>query len=361
MGRRRPVKLLSEYHSLEGIYEHIDEVKPDKARESLRSNREAAFQGKVLTTIVRDAPVELDMGRCRFWNYSRRDVVDLFRELEFSGGILSRVPDPIAARTQPDPGPDVTEEPPQPAQGTQELVETDYRTVDSREKLDNMLKELSSAGSFSFDTETTSTDPMKADLVGLSFSTTPGLAWYVPVGHRDGSQIPLEEVLAGLKPLFESPQIGKTAHNGNYDVTVIGNYGITPANMDFDTMIAAHLTGRKAVGLKNLALDALNIEMTNISELIGTGKSQITMDRVPVEKTTDYACSDADLTGRLRTILEKDLHREGFWDLYSRMEIPLVPVLVRMQRHGIALDAGALHEMSRDLNEQLKQLEVVHI
>ena len=237
------------------------------------------------------------------------------------------------------------------------MSETDYQQVDSREKLDNMLKELSSAGSFSFDTETTSTDPMLADLVGLSFSTTPGRAWYVPVGHRDGAQIPLEEVLAGLKPLFESPQIGKAAHNGNYDVTVISNYGITPVNMDFDTMIAAHLMGRKALGLKNLAIDMLNIEMTNISELIGTGKSQITMDRVPVDKATDYACSDADVTGRLRTILEKDLRRDGFWDLYSRMEIPLVPVLVTMQRHGIALDAGALHEMSRNLNEQLTQLE----
>ena len=103
IGEKTAVKLLSEYHSLEGIYEHIDEVKPDKARESLRSNREAAFQGKVLTTIVRDAPVELDMDRCRFWNYSRRDVVDLFRELEFSSGILSRVPDPMAASGQPDP------------------------------------------------------------------------------------------------------------------------------------------------------------------------------------------------------------------------------------------------------------------
>ncbi|MCE2462745.1 MAG: DNA polymerase I, partial [Dehalococcoidia bacterium] len=358
IGEKTAVKLLSEYHSLEGVYEHIDEVKPDKARESLRSNREAAFQGKMLTTIVRDAPMELDMDRCRFWNYSRRDVADLFRELEFSSGILARVPDPVAAApAQPDPSPDLPEEPPQPAQCTRELIETDYHQVDSREKLDNMLKELSSAGSFSFDTETTSTDPMLADLVGLSFSTTPGRAWYVPVGHRDGAQIPIEEVLAGLKPLFESPQIGKTAHNGNYDVTVISNYGITPVNMDFDTMVAAHLIGRKALGLKNLALDTLNIEMTNISELIGTGKSQITMDRVSIENARVYACSDADMTGRLRTILEDDLHREGFWDLYSRMEIPLVPVLVTMQRHGIALDAGALHGMSRDLNEQLKQLE----
>jgi len=233
-----------------------------------------------------------------------------------------------------------------------------YQSVDSQEKLEDMLRELSSARSFTFDTETTSTDPMRADLVGLSFSTVPGRAWYVPVGHRDGPQLPLEEALAKLKPILEEPKIAKAAHNGNYDLTVISNYGITVKNLDFDTMIAAHLLGRKALGLKNLSLDILNIEMTPITDLIGTGRAQVTMDQVPIEKATHYASSDADMAGRLRRILEEDLRREGFLDLFSGVEMPLVPVLVAMQRNGVALDAGALHEMSRDLNQQLNQLEV---
>ena len=349
IGEKTAVKLMLEFGSLEGIYKNLDKVKPPKVRESLLSNKERAFQGKVLTTIARDVPVALDLEACRFGRYDRKGVVDLFRELEFSR-FMSRVPEPLESTR------------PAKKEVSERVIEKpasmDYQLVDSREKLDEMLGELSAAGSFNFDTETTSTNQMQAELVGLSFSTAPGRAWYIPVGHKDGPQLSLEEVLAELKPILEAPQIAKTAHNGNYDFAVVGNYGITPRNLDFDTMIAAHILGRKALGLKNLALDILDVDMARITELIGTGKKQTTMAQVPIEKAMEYACSDADMTGRLRTVLEEDLRREGFWDLFSQVEMPLLPVLVSMQRDGVALDAGALHEMSRDLNEQVKQLEV---
>ena len=353
IGDKTAVKLLVEFDSLEGIYENIDKVTPPKARESLLSNKERAFQGRELTTIVRDVPVELDLEASRFWRYDRKDVIDLFRELEFFR-IASRVPDP-----EESPRPAEKEATSQvPVEARHASLPLNYQSVDSPEKLEEMLGELSSAGSFAFDTETTGIDPMRADLVGLSFSTAPGRAWYVPLGHKDGPQLPLQEVMAKLKPILEAPQTAKTAQNGNYDLTVLGNYGINPKNLDFDTMIAAHLRGRKALGLKNLALDILDVEMTPITDLIGTGRAQRTMAQAPIEKATEYACSDADMTGRLRGVLEGDLYQEGLWVLFSQMEMPLVPVLVTMQRNGISLDAGALHEMSRDLNQQLKQVEV---
>ena len=349
IGEKGAIKLLVEFGSLENIYENIDTVTPPRIREALVSNRDRAFQGKVLTTIVRSLPIELDLDKCRFLTYDRKDVVDLFRELEFSR-MVSRVPEPAQRAGQVK------------AEATPRTVETpssiDYKVVDTQEKLDRMVGELSSVEGFSFDTETTSIDPTRADLVGLSFSTVPGKAWYVPVGHRDDPQLSLEEVLSKLKPVLESPRIAKTAHNANYDLMVVGNYGINTSNMEFDTMIAAHLLGRKALGLKNLALDMLDLEMTPISELIGTGSKQITMDQVPVEKAAPYACADADVSGRLRGIQEGELRREGFWDVFSKVEMPLVNVLVAMQRNGVALEAGVLHEMSRDLNQQLKQLEV---
>ena len=350
VGEKTAVKLVAEFGgSLEAIYENIDRVSPPKVREALLSNKDRAFLGKELTTIVRDAPVELDLEACRFWRYNRKDVVDLFRELEFSR-IVSRVPEPLEATTPADASP--------VARVKEKPSSADYRLVDSREHLDEMLNELSEVGSFAFDTETTSTDPMRADLVGLSFSTSPGRAWYVAVGHREGPQVPLEEALSKLKPVLEDPHIAKTAHNANYDISVVANYGITLRNMDFDTMIAAHLLGRKSVGLKSLALDILDVEMAPIKDLIGTGAKEITMAQVPIDKAKDYACSDADMTGRLRGLFETELRQEGFWDLFSQVELPLVPILVEMQRNGVALDAGALHEMSRDLNQQLKQLEV---
>ena len=347
VGDKTAVKLILEAGSLEALYENLDNVKPPKLQQSLVDNRERAFQGKELTTIVRDAPVVLDLEDSRFWTYDRKDVVDLFRELEFFR-VISRVPESRESVGHAGDGPAM--------ETVRAAVDVEYRAVDNREKLDDLIGELSAAGSFAFDIETTHTDPMRADLVGLSFSTAPGRAWYVPVGHKDGTQLPMEEVLAKLKPVLEEPRIAKSAHNANYDVSIIANYGISPTNLDFDTMIAAHLLGKKSLGLKNLALNVLDVEMTSITQLIGTGSKQITMAHVSIEQATPYACADADMTGRLRRIFEEDIKRDGIPDIMSQVEMPLLPVLVSMQRFGVSLNAAALHEMSRDLLRQLNQL-----
>ena len=356
VGDKIAVKLITEFGSLEGVYEHIDEVTPPKVRESLSSSRDRAFQGKTLTTISREAPVDLDLETCRFGAYNKADVVALFRELEFYT-ILPRVPDPHGVDG---PAPE--------ANGSQASLDLpldlkeassdlDYRLVTTPKALEGMLGELAASGRFAFDTETTSQDPIAADLVGLSFSTSPARAWYVPVGHLEGVQLPLEQVLAALRPILQSEEVHKTTHNGNYDATVMGNYGIVLGGMDFDTMVVAHMLGRKALGLKNLGLDVLNIEMEPLKALIGTGSKQITMAKVPIERAQAYACADADVTGRLRGVFQERVKGDGFWDLLSKVEMPLIPVLVSLQRTGIALDAGALHEMSLDLDQQMGELE----
>ena len=344
LGKVAATKLLLKFGTIQGIYEQIDEVTPPRTQNILRENKDAAFKGKVLTTIRKDAPVSLDLDECRFWNYDRDDVVNLLRELEFAS-VVARVPHPngeTASDSQParDEGPPV-----------------DYGCVDTPEDLDRMIESLHEAGQFAFDTETTSINPMASELVGLSFSTAPGRAWYVPVGHQEGEQLPLEEALAALKPLLEDPQLAKCGHNLNYDVTVLANYGIRVRGMTCDTMMAAYLLGIKAIGLKNLALDQFNFEMTPIKTLIGSGRKQKTMDQVPIEDVVPYACADADYTGRLRPILEKRLRDSGFWNIFENMEMPLIDVLVRMQRNGITLDGGSLQEMSLDLAVKIAELE----
>ena len=356
VGDKTAVKLISQFGSLEGVYENLDEVTPPKIRESLSSSRDLAFQGKRLTTISREAPVELDLEACRFGTYSMADVAALFRELEFNR-MLPRVPDP-------DDGNGSVPE----ATGTQAALDLpvnlkeasadlDYRLVTTPAALEAMIGELSAAGRFAFDTETTGLDPMAADLVGMSFSTSPGSAWYLPVGHVEGEQLPLEQALAALRPILQSDEVKKTTHNGNYDATVLGNYGIVPRGMDFDTMVVAHMLGKKTLDLKNLGLDVLNIEMEQLKALIGTGSKQITMAKVPIERAQSYACADADVTGRLRGVFKERVKGDGFEELLSQVEMPLVPVLVSLQRTGIALDAGALHEMSLDLEQQRAELE----
>ena len=346
LGEKTAIKLLLQFDTLESIYENIDEVKPPRVRNLLLNNRDAALQGKTLTTIRRDAPVSLDMEECRFWNYDRDDVVNLLRELEFAS-VVARVPHANGeaatdgATPSRDEGPDV-----------------DYACVSTQEGLAKMIESLHEAGQFAFDTETTGLNPMSSELVGLSFSTAPGKAWYVPVGHQQGEQLPLEEALAALKPVFENPRVSKSGHNLNYDVTALGNYGIEVQGMACDTMMAAYLLGIKAIGLKNLALDILHHEMMPIKTLIGTGRKQKTMDQVAIDDVVPYACADADYAGRLRPILERRLKNDGFWDIYQNMEMPLVEVLVRMQRNGITLDGGSLQEMSLDLSMKIAELEM---
>ena len=346
VGGKTAIRLLTTFGSVEGIYEHLDEVPTPKLQQTLRDNRDLAFQAKTLTTIHRDLPIKLDLEESRFWKYDRAKVVELLRELEFFS-IVSRIPGTSADGDMPV----------QEKVAASEKVETHYVTVDTEQALEDLVRELTSAGGFSFDTETTSQNPMLAELVALSFSTAPGKAWYVPVGHVEGKQLNMGRVLEKIGPLLESADIPKTAHNANYDMTVLGNYGIEVRNLAFDTMLAAHVSGRKAIGLKALALDFFNEEMVPISELIGTGRKQVTMAQVPIEGAAPYAAADADFTQRLQGIFEDELEAKSIRGLFDTVEMPLVPVLVRMQRNGVVVDTTLLGQMAGELGGRLSQIE----
>ena len=347
IGAKNAIRLLNEYSSLEGIFESLDSVTPPKTQQNLREYQEQAVHGKFLTTIVRDVPVKLDLNESEFWNYDRASVVEALTELEFFS-MVPRIPDPSGDGSSGD----QAELP-----IAEEARDTKYTVVDTPEALDAMVKELSSSGGFSFDTETTTLNAMAADLVGLSFSNAPNRGWYVPVGHDEGKQLPLDQVLESLRPVFEDEAVPKTAHNANYDMTVLSQQGVEVKNLAFDTMLAAHIGGRKAIGLKALALEQLHIEMTPITELIGTGRKQITMAQTPIEKAADYATADADITEQLRTIFEKEVEEKGIRDVLDSVELPLVPVLVRMQVNGVALDSELLERMSEELGENISRIE----
>ena len=347
VGEKTAITLLNDYQNLEGIYEHLDEVTRPSVKQSLAENKERAFSNRELMTIDRNSPVELDLERAKFGEFDRNAVVGLMTELEFFT-VIPRIPETVVSQDSPD---GVAPRMQAPGEGA------DYTVVQTNEQLDQMLAALRKAGSFSFDTETTGLDAVQAGLVGLSFSTAPAVAWYVPVGHQEGEQLLMEEVLAAVRPLFESPNISKCAHNANYDMTILASHGIDCQGVDFDTMVAAHLLSRGQLGLKNLALDVLGQEMTPITELIGKGRKQLTFDQVEIEKAAPYAAADADMTGRLLQAFEEPIVRDGLSSLMSDLEMPLVPILVTMQRHGIKLDSAVLREMSEDLRQQMYQVE----
>ena len=347
VGAKTAIRLLNEFKTIEGIYENLDKVSPAKIQQSLRESKEWVHQAKSLTTIVRDVPMRIDLDETQFWQYDRAKVVQALTELEFFS-MVPRIPDPQAdgPATGTAKGPDPVE-----------VQETHYTVVDTPEALDALARELESSHTFAFDTETTGLNTMVDDLVGLSFSNAPGRGWYVPVGHVEGKQLPLDDALQRLRPILERDDIAKVAHNANFDMTMLHRYGVQVNNLAFDTMLAAHLGGRKAIGLKALALECLHIEMTPITELIGTGRKQITIAEAPIERVANYAAADADITYQLHGIFAKEVGEKGSKTVLETVEMPLVPVLVRMQVNGIALDVGQLERMSEELGGQISGIE----
>ena len=347
VGVKTAVNLVSKFGDIEEIIAHVDEVTPPRAQKNIRAGVDQLRESKVLTTIVRDAPVTLDLDATRFWQYDRSKVVGFLTELEF----LSVVPRVPASSGGPAEGEQ------QSFDTTPDAPEVDYRTVDTAEALEALLSELDSPQGFAFDTETTAVDAMSADLVGLSFSNSPHMGWYVPVGHSEGRQLALDDVLEALRPVFESETVPKVAHNANYDMTVLKNHGIEVRGVTFDTMIAAALLGRRGIGLKQLALNELGIEMTELSDLIGTGRSQISMADVSIERAGDYAAADADLTWQLYPRFERELEAKNSTRAMMEVEMPLLPVLVRMQESGVSVDVQLLTQMSRKLGEDMARIQ----
>lgn len=348
VGEKTAVKLIQQFGSLEQIYHHIAEVTPARLQTLLRENEAIARQSKTLATIVTETPVTLNLEDCQVRHYDRNKVAELFRELEFSS-LLDRLPE-MAEVTTATTVPLKTEAPSQRA----------YHIITTTAALEELLVRLSTAKSLVFDVETTSLNAMTAQLVGIALSPAPGEAYYIPVGHVGWGQVeqlPLEYVISHLKPPLEDATLAKVAHNGKYDMTVLAEYGITVNNLAFDTMVAAYLLSDKSLGLKALAFGRLGLEMTPITDLIGSGVKQLSMSQVEVARAADYAGADADMTGRLTELLGAELRQQGLWSLFAEVEMPLIPVLIHMERSGVALDTDLLRQMSHRLGEQLLRLE----
>jgi len=362
VGEKTALRLLEQYGTLNEIYAHLDEVEK-RWRTKLEEGRESAYMSRDLAEIHTDLPIKLDLEHARADQFDPTALEAFFTELEFRT-LIKKVAElsgqaPVSApASKPSGQMSLFGEEAPTLSAPQSGIDIDTQVVDTTEKLEKLVAALNKAEVISFDTETTSTDEMQAELVGISLSIKEGTGYYIPIGHKKGQNLFVEQVVSALREPMTNPKIGKIAHNAKYDYIMLARYGLAVTPLAFDTMIAEFVIdpGSRNLGLKGLAFVRLGEQMTEIEELIGKGKNQISMAEVDIDIAAAYAAADAEITLRLMPILQEDLGRVGGMKLMEEIEMPLVTILADMEMSGILLDLDFFSEMSEELQKRLNEI-----
>jgi len=360
IGEKTAMKLLAEYGSVENLIAHADELPGKRAREGMQNEADMALLSKKLVTIKTDVPLDLGWDDFLCKAPDLKQIRTLFDDLEFSGLYhrVHRVLSPKAAANGGVPEPEgiqggLFEE--EDALRSYDAERTDYRMLANVDEVYAAVESMTGRFPLSFDTETTSTNPMMASLVGMSFAVEADKAVYIPTPLPDGTST--EQVLRLVAPLLEADG-EKVGQNVKYDWLVMARHGIRVAGPFFDTMVAHYLIApEEPHGLDPLARRELGYQTIPISSLIGKGKEAKSMREVPPVDVAPYACEDADITLQLSAALRSQLEGAGVKQLAHDLEFPLVPVLSRMELAGIKLDEAALKELSAQTAEDLVELE----
>ena len=337
IGEKTAKELIGQFGSLENLLANIDGVKGEKRRENLRKFAEQARLSRRLVSLVRDVPLDLDYDNFVLAEPDRSALTALFKEMEFHKLLQEFSADNRAT-----------------GEGyTGVLTEADF---------DCLLETLKEAKRICLDTETTSLDPTRADLVGISFAVRAGEAWYLPLGHRylgAPEQLDRQMVLERLRPLLEDPGAAKVGQNLKYDALVLRRAGIELAGIVCDTMILSYLTNpaAKSHGMDTLAAEHLGYKTITFSEVAGSGKNQVGFSEVEVEKAIVYAAEDADITLRLAEKLEPLLKEAKQEKLFREVEMPLMEVLADMEWTGVRIDPDFLRVLSGQMEKKLATLE----
>ena len=333
---------LKEFGTLDNLLANPGKVKGPKKQQALREHKETALRARRLVALKDDIPLALD------WETLKTQGPDIpALKLLCDQCGFHRFRDELGKG-----------EPPSPA--AEKAWQAQYHTVDSPESFAKFLDELRAQPRFCVDTETTAIDPLRARLVGLSFSWKPCEAYYLPVRGPMGAVV-LDEraALEALRPILTDPAIEKIGQNIKYDLLALGRAGVDLAGPFTDTMVLSYLleSGERNHNLDQLSKRLLEHDMIPISDLIGKGKNQLRMDQVSIEQVTEYAGEDADATLRIEEILSAKVKSEGLWTLYAELERPLITVLARMERAGIAVDSARLKQLSREFAGRIAALE----
>ena len=335
IGNKTALELIQKWGSLESVLSSIDQISGKKRQENLRVFSDQARLSQKLLKLYSEIPIPIDMNACKLDTTENTKLKKLFREFGFNTLLADMV---ATAKTE----------------------ETQYHLINTGEKFHEFLEQLKNQKVFSIDLETTNVKPLKAQIVGISFSWQAKEAYYLPLMTPNGIEhLDANTVLPKIRAVLEDENIKKIGQNIKYDLLALRNNNILLQGIVFDSMIASYLLNpvKRNHNLDDIAFEYLSYKTITTSELIGSGKEQITMDRVAVDKVCQYACQDADVAYRLANIIEPLLKKEGLWHLFQNIEIPLIYVLAEMEWNGISLETHVLKEMSCWLTTKLQQLE----
>jgi DNA polymerase-1 len=375
VGEKTAVALLEKFGTLDAIFANLGQVEK-RWQGKFETNKETAYLSRDLARIRTDLKIQFDFEHAKVAPFDGSKLEAFFKEMEFKT-LLAKVPvvsGAIAENTSTQETPRRGQRGEQAGKAGQMAMFAEVNqpiavevkpsnieviVVNTEERLKSLAKELDKAKIISFDTETTGTEEMLADLVGISLSIKEGQGYYIPVGHTSGTNLLLKKVIEALTPAMTNPKIGKLAHNAKYDYIVLARHGLTVSPLTFDTMLAEFIVdpASRNLGLKNLSQFRLGEEMTHIEELIGKGKKQVSMAEVSIEAVANYAAADAENTLRLMPIEEKELERVNGRKILDEIDMPLTAVLAEMEMTGALIDTKFFGGMSKELAARLGEIE----
>lgn len=372
IGEKGASKLIQDFGSLENIYENLTKVDKERTRNLLLESKENAFLSKKLATIHVDSPVEFDVNKAILEKPDEEVLRELLKKLEFRT-ILENLTKIFANYDNklPDEEDELWFDFKDDDYKKEEL-DLNVKIVSSLEKLENLVETLKKKDFFAIDLETDNINALIANIVGISIAYRDNEeqlkakdfnTFYIPVDHKLiedlEKNLPLDKTIALFKPLLENPLVKKIGHNLKYEINVFSNYDVILTGLQDDTFISDYVVDpSKAHGLKDIAKNTLNYNMTNIVELIGKGKNLITIDQVSVDTVGKYAGADSAVSLELSFFLRDKLKATEMLDLYEKIELPLVEVLAKMERTGINVDNKHLTDLSKKIEGQLKELEI---
>ncbi len=337
IGEKTAIRLIQEFGSVENLLKQVTQIRSKSQQALLKENEKSALLSKDLARIDTEVPLFFDWDDVKIKPPDETKLVELCKRYEFRALLKEHT-----------------------ETGESKEPERQYRTIQSEKNFQDFLKELKDIGAFSFDTETTSSDPMRARLVGMSFAWKDFEAVYLPVSsdHHKGQGLALSKVLEALRPVLENHRQKKYGQNLKYDWVVMKRHGITLRGIFFDTMIASYLINPLKLNhnLDDISLEYLSVKKITTESLLGKGKNERTMDEAPLEEVSRYACEDADCVFRLVPMLNERLEALDLLKLFHDVEIPLLEVLAQMEMNGVHLDLKFLSKLSEKAGEDLKAL-----